>query len=243
MSVTIVKSGGETTSGSSSSGSSSSGSSSSSGNESSSSSSSPETSEGEEPIKYNTLNEGYQIIHGIAAFKEDKLVGWLSETESTGLGWITNKNMTPHVDVSLSSDNELKNMLSFSVAKCKSDIKAAMENENPVITVNTKIEANLLKYADNIDFDSLTPDVIALMEEHLAEQVKSDIEATIEKGQKDLKTDIFGFGFAFSRSNYSLWNSKYENEWDSLFPEIQIHVNVTAKIVNTGTNVKKFNIS
>jgi len=205
--------------------------------------SSSESTEDNEPVKISTLKEGYQIINGIAAFQGDKLIGWLNVKESTGLGWITNKNMTPYENVSTSSDNDTKSTLVFSVVKSKSKIAVTLDNGNPVFTVNTYMEADLLKYADNTDFASLTPDAVDLMEKQLGENVQSEIKAAIEKGQKDLKTDIFGFGFALYRDNPSIWNSQYENEWQDLFPDIQINVNVNAKVINTGTSIKKFNVN
>lgn len=77
------------------------------------------------------------------------------------------------------------------------------------------------------------------MENGLAENVKAEINAAIKKAQKELKSDIFSFGFNFYRDNPKLWHSEYEKKWKQLFPNLQVNVNVTAKITDTGTSINK----
>jgi germination protein, Ger(x)C family len=202
--------------------------------------SSSENTRGDGLIKFSKLKEGYQTISGMAAFKGDKLVGWLNVKESTGLGWILNKDISPYEEVKTSSKNRIQNTMAFSVSKSKSKIKVELAHNKPVITVDTNIEADLRKYAKDADATYLTPDALALAERGLSDKVKSEIKAAIKKGQKDLKTDIFGFGFAFYRKYPSLWHEQYEKKWKDTFANIQINVNVTAKIINTGSSIKKF---
>ena len=201
---------------------------------------SSESTEDDGPIKFSKLKEGYQKINGMAAFKGENLVGWLNVKESTGLGWILNKEMSPYEEVKTFSKNRIQNTIAFSVSKSKSNIKVELVNNKPVITVDTHIEANLRKFARDMKVDYLTPDALTSAENGLADKVKSEIKAAIKKGQKNLKTDIFGFGFAFYRKYPSLWHSQYEKKWEDTFADIQINVNVEAKIINTGDSVKKF---
>jgi spore germination protein KC len=77
------------------------------------------------------------------------------------------------------------------------------------------------------------------MEAKLADNVRSEIKAALKKGQKELKTDIFGFGFALYRKYPRLWHKEYEKKWQDLFPDVTINIDVRAKILNTGTGIKK----
>ncbi|KZL90775.1 hypothetical protein CLMAG_36860 [Clostridium magnum DSM 2767] len=86
----------------------------------------------------------------------------------------------------------------------------------------------------------LTPDIIRSMEKKLENSIKSDVMAAIEKGQKEFKSDIFGFGFNLYRQHPREWHKDYEKIWDDIFPDIPIKVNIDAKINNTGTNIRKF---
>lgn len=198
------------------------------------------TMKGDGPLVITEQKSGFQIIEGIAAFKGDKLVGFLDKEESIGLGWITGKKITPYENVNPSSTKDIKNTLLFDVIKSKSRIGVEFINERPVITIKTSIEADLRKEADNLEYESLTPAAVSMMGKELSNKIRSEIKAAIEKGQKDLKTDIFGFGFASYRKSPKLWHSQYEKRWEDLFPDLQVSVKVDAKIINTGTNVKKF---
>lgn len=207
--------------------------------ENSKDSGSSENIQNNEPTVISKLKNGFVKIDGMAAFNDAKLIGWLDVKECTGLGYITNKNIATYENVKTSFSNEISKTLIFSVSKTKSKIKAQLENNKPAITVNTYVEAGLRKYDDNKSFDTLTPEAVAIMEKELAKNVSFKMNAAITKAQKNLKSDIFGFGFAFYRSNPKLYHSQYENKWQNVFPNIKVHVNVSAKIINTGSSVKK----
>ena len=203
-------------------------------------SSSSEISSSEEfPYRIMERRNGYQYIDGIAAFKSDKLAGFLEGKECTGFGWIMNRGITPYEYVQTSPEKETKNMQVFRVSKSESKIEVELKGGTPEITISTYMEADLRKQSESGQ-DILTPGALKEMEKGLAENVKEEINAAIKKGQKELKTDIFCFGFDFYRKYPKLWHSDYEKKWETIYPGIKINVNVTAKIINTGTNVKKF---
>lgn len=208
----------------------------------SSESSSSNNMTGQEPYKYLEHQNGYQIIDGIAAFNGEKFVGWLEGDECVGLGLLLNKGVTTYENVQVSNADESKKTLVFKISRSNSKIKVQLNKGKPEITVNTYVEADLKKTADGYNQDVLTPDVIALMEQRLEGNVKSQINSAINKGQKELKTDIFCFGFEFYRQYSKQWHSSYEKKWDTIFPDIPVKINVTAKVIDTGTNIKKFSI-
>jgi spore germination protein KC len=182
---------------------------------------------------------GYFKIDGIAVFQSDKLVGQLDGNECLGLGWITNQNYYLYEVVKTSSEQNVMNTLIFRVTNSNCKIKVELENDKPVVNINAYVEADLRKFSNNINADYLTPDVMEMMEKGLADNVRTDINAAIEKGQKELKSDIFCFGFDFYRQEPNLWHSEYEKKWEQIFPTLKINVNVSAKVVDTGTSINK----
>lgn len=183
---------------------------------------------------------GHQRIEGLAVFRGEELVGWLDSKESLGLGWITRKNMAPYEIVKISDKEDTESRLIFRVSKSNSKIKVQLDNGKPVININTYVEADMRKYTDDIMPETLTPDTISLVEERLSENVQLEINAAIKKGQKELKSDIFGFGYVFYRQRPGLWHSQYEKKWQDIFVDMPVKVNVEAKVINTGTNIMKF---
>lgn len=207
-----------------------------------------------EDIKLHLENEGNFRAWGLAAFKKDKFVGWLNDDESLGLSWIKGKKITTYkstksaeeINFNSSYSNnvnfnpDVTNILYFYITSSKSKIKAQINDKKPEIQVNLKVEANLRKYYTGEGSTYLTPDIIRSMEKKLENSIKSDVMAAIEKGQKEFKSDIFGFGFNLYRQHPREWHKDYEKIWDDIFPDIPIKVNIHAKINNTGTNIRKF---
>jgi spore germination protein KC len=193
---------------------------------------------GQEAVVLSDLKKGFDKIDGIAAFQQGNLVGWLTGDECTGLGWICNQKNYPYEVVKTSLENNVQNTLVFRVTDSNCDIKIKFENDEPVINISEYAEADLRKLPSNIDNGSLTPDAVSRLEKELAGNVKKEIIDALNKGQKQLKTDVFGIGFDLYRQYPKLWHSKYEKNWAEIFPTLQTSVSVDAKVTNTGTNLK-----
>lgn len=186
------------------------------------------------------LKEGYHSIDGMAAFSSGKLAGWLDGTESRGLAWIMGEKMTPYLSFKTSEDADTKGTMFIRVTKSKGKINVTLDNGKPVINVNVYAEADLRKYAKTMEPKNLTPDVIEIIQRDFESTIHSEIEAALKKGQKELKTDIFGFGFAFYRKYPKLWHSTYEQKWEEIFPDVAVNIEVKVKLISTGTNIMKF---
>jgi len=190
-------------------------------------------------IKYDIEREGDHRVAGLAAFKGDKFAGWMDEKECLGFGWITGKKITTYKVSEESTDTE--NVLYFRVIKSKSKIKVQIDKDKPEFQVNVKVNADIRKYYSNQGSDDfLSIKEISDMEKKLSDSIRSDIEAALKRGQKELKSDIFGFGFALFRKDPKLWRTEFEGKWDDLYPDLSIKINVEAKIINTGTSNRKF---
>jgi len=189
-------------------------------------------------VKFIETKDGHHIVQGIAAFKGVKLAGWLDSKESLGWAWITDKSIKTYETTNRSEETYSKETIDFRITKSKSSIKPKFDGNKLVINVDVHVEATLVKSKKNSDL--LTPDVLSSMEKELSDCVNGDIKASLEKVQKELKTDIFGFGFSFYRKYPKLWHSTYEQKWDELFPDIPVLVNVDAKLINTGTTIRRF---
>lgn len=191
------------------------------------------------PVIYGQLRKGYYKVNGIAVFQGEKFIGCLDAKESTGLGYILNKNLKPYEYVTYAED-DTKNTLIFQVVKSKSNISVRIDDDKPVFTINTHLEAFLMKDINNNDLTLLTPEVIDMLNKELANSVHSEIDSAIQKGQKEYATDIFDFGFDFYRKDPALWKIQFKDNWKDIFPDIQIDVDVTAKVINTGSSIKEF---
>ena len=63
------------------------------------------------------------------------------------------------------------------------------------------------------------------MDEMFAVEIKSLCEKALNKAQKELKTDIFGFGETIHRKYPKMWK-KMKDNWDDIFPNLPVNITV-----------------
>lgn len=180
---------------------------------------------------------GLVTISGMAAFQGRKMVGWLNEQESRGWAFITNRNITGYKYVYEIPGTAEENKLSFHLLKIKSKISTRIYNEQ--ITIILDIHATG-SFEDHLPTDSefVGPVEVAVIEQYLEQCIRADVESALHKGQQELKTDIFGFGFAFFRQHYQEWQRGIDKEWAQCYPELPVQINVNTKIVNSGIKIR-----
>ncbi|AKL94683.1 spore germination protein KC [Clostridium aceticum] len=183
-------------------------------------------------------NEAAQRPSNLAVFKKGEFVGWLNEKESFGFSWITGKDTRAYKVSEESNTTDLQDILYYHIDRSNSKVSAEIDNGKPVINIAVKVNAELRKYYSSKGSNILLPEDINIMEMKLSESIHSDIEAALKKSQKELQSDIFGFGFAFYRKHTRLWQTELEDQWEDVFPDIDVNVKVDAKVENTDQNIR-----
>lgn len=168
-------------------------------------------------------------FNGIAAFKKDKLIGWLDEDESKGTNYILNLVKSTIVNIPCSDEG----FIGIDLIRSKTKVTGSVKNETPENTVYIEGEANIAD-VECTDVDLTNVNTIYELEMKAEEDVKNKIEAALKKSQEDLNTDIFGFGEAIHRANPEYWN-KNKSNWESEFANLLVEVKVDIKIRRTGT--------
>ncbi|OAH52808.1 hypothetical protein AWH48_13425 [Domibacillus aminovorans] len=164
-----------------------------------------------------------------AAFKKDKLVGWLNLEESKGMQWINNEFGTGIIETGYPEMNN-KNII-LKMIKSHTELKPKLKDGKMIMTLEVKGEGNIEELKGNVAVNSQK--VIGNLEKNISTEVKNEIENCLKQAQKTLKTDIFGFGEAIHSKYPKEWK-KIEGHWDDYFPEMDVEVNVKIKIRNTG---------
>lgn len=172
-------------------------------------------------------------IRYIAAFKKDKLVGWLNENESKGYNYIVGHVSSTIVNIPCSGDSKA----AIELIRTKATVKGKVEYGEPKIVVEISTEGNVGEIECEVDLSK--PENIYKLETKVEKEIKGEIEAAIKKCQKDLKSDIFGFGEAIHRADPKAWKELKTN-WDNEFENLEVNIKVTVKIRRTGTITKSF---
>ena len=115
--------------------------------------------------------------------------------------------------------------------------KADVINGKPAINVDIDVSANI--EGTSAEFDVTKEENIKKVEKLAEDKVRKLCDKVLEKAQKDLDSDIFGFGEVIHRANPNLWRS-LKNNWDQKFTNLPVNLNITYKIRGTGTITKSF---
>ncbi|KAB2330145.1 Ger(x)C family spore germination protein [Cytobacillus depressus] len=167
-------------------------------------------------------------LAGLAIFNEElELIGYLNNQENRHFLWVMGnlKNMTISAPVKDGS-------ASLNLTKLKSDIVPEISrNKKLRFVVKLTGEGSLLENNSNLDL--VEPKNIKDMQRKFEKRVKKQIHKTITKAQKEYGEDIFGFGETIRKKHPGQWKS-LNKEWDNLFSEAEVSVQVNLKIKRIG---------
>lgn len=186
--------------------------------------------EGEEQANLQKTDDFTKLKYqGIGVFKDDKLIGWLNDTESIGLNYLTGKIKSTITNISCLE----KGIVGIEVIRTKTDLKAGMHKNNPKGIVKIDVEANVGD-VECKTLDLSKTETINYLEEKTASKIKSDIDKAIKVSQERYATDIFGFGEAIHRQFPNYWK-KHKKNWNQVFVNMPIEIDVNVKIRQIGT--------
>lgn len=172
-------------------------------------------------------------INGMAVFKDERLVDFFEPEQSRGIAWTQDKINNTVINVPCKN----KGNIAIEVIHSSTSMKAKFQQGRPSMAIHIVQEANI--------GESLCPDVDLSDKETFTqlgkgteEQIKKEILAAVKKAQKS-KTDIFGFADAVYKANPDYWK-KNKNNWNDLFSEIPVQIEVKTEIRREGTRSKSY---
>lgn len=168
-------------------------------------------------------------IQDTAVFKDYKLIGWLNEKETRGLLWVLGEVKSGVIDVQHPKDEE--RFISFEIIRAGSKIKPRIKDNKVTIIIEINEKGNIASVPSPI-IDISKPKNILELEEAKKSAIEKDVSLALTKA-KEMNADIFGIGEAIHRDYPKEWK-KLEQEWDSIFPNLEIEVRVSSKLRRTG---------
>ena len=175
-----------------------------------------------------TEPESYLVLGPLAIFKQDKLKGFSTEKESSMINII--KNDAKEINYNVKYQNE---DISIESSKLKSKIEIKDEKN---VTIKISGLGDIYHINNKIDIQNYKE--INKIEKAWSKQLKNDLLKVIKKIQTEYKADIFGFGNQIYKNNPKKWE-KLEKNWNNqYFPHLNIKIETSLKINQTGSLVK-----
>lgn len=165
---------------------------------------------------------------GLAAFRKDKLIGWLTEDESKGFNYIQGfvKESAGHLECPNGG------RIVTDVIRTTTKVKGKVIDGKPAIDILLYAEGDIAEVACGIDLQN--PESITKLSKQINENFKRLINKTLNKAQNGLKTDFIGFGNIFRKSHPKEWK-EWKQDWQELFVTLPVDIHVDYRIRRIGT--------
>lgn len=186
---------------------------------------------GIEVIEEKDGEMGLRLID-TAVFKDYKLKGWLGRKETRGLRWVLGTVQSGIIEVKVPKKAE--RYISIEILRASSEIKPEIKNGNLTISVEITHQGRIGEQPPGTGLETF--EGVKIIQKKVDEIIKDEIYAVINKAQAQ-NTDIFAFGEVVYRKYPKEWKTM-KNDWDTIFPNLQVSVEVDTTIINPGLILK-----
>lgn len=168
------------------------------------------------------------VITGAAVFKDDRLVGYLDEEETRGVVWVRSQLTQATTALPLGRSGPF---LGFELVRTSTRLRPRFEDGRVTMEVHVDSEHVLDENAALVDTGD--PEVMHLVQQALSASIARLIRRSVARAQRDLRSDVLGFGQAVRRADPRRWRA-IGSRWDQLFPHVGVEVRVHAAIRRAG---------
>lgn len=174
-------------------------------------------------------------IEKIAIFKNNHLIGTLTNSESNIFLWLSDKvkgNMT----LPSFTSNDNKQNATITVYKKSSKIIPYVTPDNLHIKIECKGDAAF----DEVQNINLSPEIIKKIEVTTETMLKDQLDILINRSQKELNTDFIGFSKNIYNNYPKQWNAM-KKDWNTIFPNVKYEVTFDITLTKIGLS-KNFDV-
>lgn len=161
-------------------------------------------------------------------FKDNKLIGYLSELESIGLNILLNKSKMTILSYKCDDNNYIVS----EIDKIKTSIDSNIEKKE----ININIEGHSIINEMNCNINIKDTKVIDDIENNINKELKKIIENTIHTLQNTYNTDSIGIRDILYKSNPSYFKTNYSN-WNNIYKNLKFNINSNLKLYEKGNTL------
>lgn len=188
-----------------------------------------------------TARKGDEIvIKGVALFKDDKYVDWITPKEAFLLKLIRGRFKTGSYETSVPADifgkkpnspagNKKDVQLVFDTINSHSNVLLEQVNP-PKFKINVQLKARILEMTVPLKLDD--PKVMKIMKQTLEKQIELQAQRVVKKLQT-LEVDPVGFGIVYKAQHRGMQKMEM-NEWRELYKKASFVFQVKSTITRNG---------
>lgn len=165
----------------------------------------------------------YFSIRGAAVFQQDKLVGWMNYNEVKGVLWLRDEIKSGVGAIIVDVPEEKGGgKIGVRILEAKTELQPKINED--VLTMHVSIDTTAVIYNNSSKMNLSDPKVIYDLEKMTENQLQERIQIALDKLQQELRCDVLGFGTAVYQKYPKEWKEKYKDDWDEVFPELNVEV-------------------
>ena len=170
------------------------------------------------------------ILDDTAIFKEDKLIGYISNDDSINLSIIKDEINTSYY--SYKCDNN--NYTGIEIVKLNTKINT---DDSP----NLKIKINIKGYINSTDcnYDLKDYKDIEKLEKDIGNDISKNINKTINKVINNYNTDIFGFSDTIYKNNPKNYKELKDKYNDDILKNLTFDIETNLSLITKGNILKE----
>lgn len=168
-------------------------------------------------------------LKGAAAFKENRMAGWLSPEETRGLLYFIQKPETAEVNLSGTEDDR---KAAVELRRQKFNMIPSYRNGRISFNISLEVTGNIVEYTYRQKLQHMIPE----LESRLENVLEEDLQSVIRKAQISYRSDFLKAGDVFRNRYPAEW--KAIRDWDEAFSEAEFKIKVTASITSPVLKIK-----
>lgn len=176
--------------------------------------------------------EGVFNIDEAAVYQENKLVGFLTANEKKILTWRTGKlertKITAQVEPKV---KDFKGTVGVEVLKAKANLRTKMNDGMPEVTIVFNAMVRVLENDTRLDLSK--GENLKHVESKLMGEIEGQVKSTLNRVQKQLKADIFGFGEEIHIKHPTYWKQN-KDQWKDIYPGVPVTIKIDIKVQRIG---------
>lgn len=174
--------------------------------------------------------ETIAFIQRTAIFKKDKMIGSIDDKLTRGMLWLRNEIKQANITVSIKGT---KGKITATIIRAHAELIPKYEKGKWKMIVNITSEDDILLNGTNLSL--YNEKHLHMLEKELAHTATARVKAALQKVQKEMNADIFGFADEFHRAYPKEWN-RVKDRWDDIFPTVEVVVKTKAYVRRPGMN-------
>lgn len=179
-------------------------------------------------LKNTVKVDGAGVIKG----KDGKLKGFLTIKETEGINWLSGKGKAGLLEFK----DDKGNTIVYEVQNYRTKVKPKFQNEHLSFQVQVKAQGWI-----NEDWSrsshNMSEQYVKKLQYYAEKEIKKLMASSLEKLQKDYKTDVVDFSDSF-RIAYPREYKTMKKNWDEFFSKADVSFRTDVQIINTGDVVK-----